>query len=199
MSPAAGHQVHGTAIYFRELVPESARKSPAIGGRRSATPAYQLYVELRGNAVEGLVVPQLAAAADDSGGDSFKRFSSSSSIFSAASSAFSKCRWKQAGAMNLLKIKCKIIITIAMTTTTDEAGLQLTTILIATTTTILASLLKTLSWNFPEDLELFLLLFLLNHLLLLLLHHHSWISEAGLIKILLAILQALTQQEVGWC
>jgi hypothetical protein len=75
--------------------------------------------------------------------------------------------------MNLLKIKCKIIITIAMTTTADEAGLQLTTILIATTTTILASLLKTLSQNFPEDLELFLLLFLLNHLLLLLLHHHS--------------------------
>jgi hypothetical protein len=45
-----------------------------------------------------------------------------------------------------------------MTTTTDEAGLQLTTILIATTTTIPASLLKTLSENFPEDLELFLLL-----------------------------------------
>jgi hypothetical protein len=60
-----------------------------------------------------------------------------------------------------------------MTTTTDEAGLQLTTILIATTTAIPASLLKTLSQNFPEDLELFLLLFLLNHLLLLLLHHHS--------------------------
>jgi hypothetical protein len=38
-----------------------------------------------------------------------------------------------------------------MTTTTDEAGLQLTTILIATTTTISASLLKTLSQNFPED------------------------------------------------
>jgi len=90
MSPAAGHQVHWVAIYFRELVPESARKSPAIG--RSATPADQMYVELRSNAVEGLVVPQLAAAADDSGGDSLKRFSSSSSIFSAASSAFSKCR-----------------------------------------------------------------------------------------------------------
>jgi hypothetical protein len=42
-----------------------------------------------------------------------------------------------------------------MTTTTDEAGLQLTTILIATT--IPASLLKTLSQNFPEDLEPFLL------------------------------------------
>ncbi len=93
MSPAAGHQVHWVAIYFRELVPESARKSPAIG--RSATPADQMYVELRSNAVEGLVVLQLAAAAaaDDSGGDSLKRFSSSSSsIFSAASSAFSKCR-----------------------------------------------------------------------------------------------------------
>ncbi|CAM6012914.1 unnamed protein product [Sphagnum balticum] len=93
MSPAAGHQVHGIAIYFRELVPESARKSPAIG-RRSAIPADEMYVELRSNAVEGLVVPQLAAAADDSGGDSFKRFSSSSSssIFSAACSVFSTSR-----------------------------------------------------------------------------------------------------------
>lgn len=91
MSPAAGHQVHGITIYFRELVPESARKSPAIG--RSATPADQMYVELMSNAVEGLVVPQLAAAADDSGGDSFKRFSSSSSsILSAACSAFSTSR-----------------------------------------------------------------------------------------------------------
>jgi Mg2+/Co2+ transporter CorB len=76
--------------------------------------------------------------------------------------------------MNLLKIKCKIIITIAMTTTAGEAGLQLTTILIATTTTIPASLLKTLSQNFPEDLQLaFSPPLLLSHLLLLLLHHHS--------------------------
>lgn len=76
MSPAGGHQVHGIAIHFRELVPESAR-SPWL--------LEEVHLQLINctwsNAVEGLVVPQLAAAAD-SGGDSFKRYFSSSSFFS---------------------------------------------------------------------------------------------------------------------
>lgn len=68
MSPAAGHQVHGIAIHFRELVPESAR-SPRL---LEEEVHLQLINCTWSNAVEGLVVPQLAASAD-SGGDSFKR------------------------------------------------------------------------------------------------------------------------------
>jgi hypothetical protein len=61
------------------------QESPRLLEEEDVQSADQMYVELMSNAVEGLVVPQLAAAADDSGGDSFKRFSSSSSsIFSAA-------------------------------------------------------------------------------------------------------------------
>ncbi|CAM6062616.1 unnamed protein product [Sphagnum tenellum] len=88
MSPAGGQQVHGIAIHFRELVPESARSSRLL----EEEVHLQLINCTWSNAVEGLVVPQLAASAG-SGGDSYKRsFSSSSSIFSAASSAFSKYR-----------------------------------------------------------------------------------------------------------
>jgi len=76
MSPAGGQQVHGVAIHFRELVPESAR-SPRLLEE-------ELHLQLINctwsNAVEGLVVPQLAASADP-GRDSFKRYFSSSSIF----------------------------------------------------------------------------------------------------------------------
>ncbi|CAK9210376.1 unnamed protein product [Sphagnum troendelagicum] len=77
MSPAGGHQVHGIAIHFRELVPESAR-SPRL---LEEEVHLQLINCTWSNAVEGLVVPQLAASADP-GGDSFKRYFFSSSIFS---------------------------------------------------------------------------------------------------------------------
>lgn len=103
----------------------------------------------------------------------------------------------QAGAMNLLKIKCKIIITIAMTHCYDHYNRWSRTAADnnSHSNNYPSFSTKDIVSEFSRRLRAFPPLFNL----LLLLHHHSWISEAGLIKILLAILQALTQQEVGWC